>query len=132
MVNKFTDADEITKFSSLYEDWWKNDGAFGMLHKLTPVRMLFIRQALSNFLERDTGLSKTFAGLRILDVGCGGGLLTEPLKRLGAEVTGLDASAEAIKAAKDHASVVGLDIDYRIGDLSTIPKELDQLSLIHI
>ena len=49
MVNKFTDADEIAKFSSFYEDWWKNDGAFGMLHKLTPVRMLFIRQALSNF-----------------------------------------------------------------------------------
>ena len=63
MVNKFTDADEIAKFSSLYEDWWKNDGAFGMLHKLTPVRMLFIRQALSDFLERDTELSKTFAGL---------------------------------------------------------------------
>ena len=130
MVNKFTDADEIAKFSSLYEDWWKNDGAFGMLHKLTPVRMLFIRQALSNFLERDTELSKTFAGLRILDVGCGGGLLTEPLKRLGADVTGLDASAEAIEAAKDHASVVGLDIDYRIGDLSTIPNELDQFDVV--
>ena len=79
MVNKFTDADEIAKFSSLYEDWWKNDGAFWMLNKLTPVRMLFIRQALSNFLERDSELSKTFEGLRILDVGCGGGLLTEPL-----------------------------------------------------
>ena len=130
MVNKFTDTDEIAKFSSLYEDWWKNDGAFGMLHKLTPVRMLFIRQALSNFLERDTELSKTFAGLRILDVGCGGGLLTEPLKRLGADVTGLDASGEAIEAAKDHASVVGLDIDYRIGDLSTIPNELDQFDVV--
>ena len=106
MVNKFTDEDEIAKFSSLYEDWWKNDGAFGMLHKLTPVRMLFIRQALSNFLERDTELSKTFAGLRILDVGCGGGLLTEPLKRLGADVTGLDASGEAIEAAKDHACLL--------------------------
>ncbi len=81
MVNEFTDADEIAKFSSLYEDWWKNDGAFGILHKLTPVRMLFIRQALSNFLERDIELSKPFAGLRTLDVGCGGGLLTEPLKK---------------------------------------------------
>ena len=130
MVNKFTDTDEIAKFSSLYEDWWKNDGAFGMLHKLTPVRMLFIRQALSNFLERDTELSKPFAGLRILDVGCGGGLLTEPLKRLGAGVIGLDASAEAIKAAKNHASVVGLDIDYRIGDLSIIPNELDQFDVV--
>ena len=130
MVNKFTDADEIAKFSSLHEDWWKNDGAFGMLHKLTPVRMLFIRQALSNLLERNTQLSKTFGGLRILDVGCGGGLLTEPLKRLGANVTGLDASAEAIKAAKDHASVVGLDIDYRVGDLSTIPNELDQFDVV--
>ena len=130
MINKFTDADEIAKFSSLYDDWWKNDGAFGMLHKLTPVRMVFIRQALSNLLERDTQLSKTFEGLRILDVGCGGGLLTEPLKRLGANVTGLDASAEAIKAAKDHASVVGLDIDYRVGDLSTITNELDQFDVV--
>ena len=81
MVNKFTDTDEIAKFSSLYEDWWKNDGAFGMLHKLTPVRMLFIRQALSNFLERDTELSKPFAGLRILDVGCGGRVIDGTLKK---------------------------------------------------
>ena len=130
MVSKFTDADEIAKFSSLYMDWWKNDGAFGALHKLTPARMLFIRQALSNFVNRDTEYSQTFAGLRILDVGCGGGLLAEPLKRLGADVTGLDASAEAIKAAKDHASVMGLDIDYRIGDLSILPDDSDQFDVV--
>ena len=130
MASKFTDANEIAKFSSLYEDWWKNDGAFGALHKLTPARMLFIRQALGNFAQRGAEIPKPFSGLRILDVGCGGGLLTEPLQRLGANVTGLDASAEAIKAAKEHASVVGLDIDYRIGDLSTIPNELDQFDVV--
>ena len=130
MVSKFTDADEIAKFSSLYKDWWKNDGAFGALHKLTPARMLFIRQALGNFAERGAEIPKPFSGLRILDVGCGGGLLTEPLQRLGANVTGLDASAEAIKAAKDHALIMGLDIEYRIGDLSIIPDELNQFDVV--
>ena len=92
--------------------------------------MLFIRQAKGNYAQRGAEIPKPFSGLRILDVGCGGGLLTEPLQRLGANVTGLDASAEAIKAAKEHASVVGLDIDYRIGDLSSIPNELDQFDVV--
>ncbi len=130
MVSKFTDADEIAKFSSFYEDWWKNDGAFGALHKLTPTRMLFIRKVLSDFVVRDAKNPQAFAGLRILDVGCGGGLLTEPLKRLGANVTGLDASPEAIKVAKDHALAMGLDIDYRIGDLSVIPYEFNQFDVV--
>ena len=130
MFSKYTDAEEIAKFSSLYKDWWKNDGAFGALHKLTPARMHFIRHALSHFVKHDSKIPQTFAGLSILDVGCGGGLLTEPLKRLGANVTGLDASPEAIEVAREHALVMELDIDYRIGDLSVISNQLDQFDVV--
>ena len=107
------DSAEIAQFSALAGRWWDPDGEFAALHKLNPVRLAYIRDcAAAHFaLERD-GL-RPLAGLRVLDIGCGGGLLSEPMARLGADITGIDASERGIKAARAHAAEVGLEIDYR-------------------
>ena len=107
------DADEVARFSAMAEEWWDPRGKLGALHRLNPVRLAFIReQALARF-ERDGAARAPFQGLRLLDVGCGGGLLCEPMARLGFAVTGVDASAENIAIAKSHADDGGLSIDYR-------------------
>ena len=107
------DPAEIRRFSALSDQWWAPDGPLGQLHRMTPARMQIIRDALAP----DTDDPVPLAGLSILDVGCGGGLLCEPLTRLGARVTGLDASPEAVEAARAHAGQSGLDITYRTGTL---------------
>jgi len=108
--DKTVDAGEIRHFDRLSAKWWDRRGPFGALHRMTPARVMYIRQHAQRLLgqERSSGLK----GLSILDIGCGGGILAEPLCRLGARVTGIDASAEAIEAARDHAGIAGLDISY--------------------
>jgi len=104
---------EIAKFTAMAEEWWSPTGKFKPLHKFNPVRLTYIREALLAQFGRDGTLMRPFEGLRILDVGCGGGLLCEPLARLGATMTGIDAAERNITIAKLHAEQSGLDIDYR-------------------
>ncbi len=107
------DPDEVAKFAALAEDWWDPAGKFAPLHRLNPARLNFIRDRIAAHRGRDPSAGRPLAGLRVLDIGCGGGLLCEPLTRLGAAVTGIDAAAENVAAAARHATGAGLDIDYR-------------------
>jgi 2-polyprenyl-6-hydroxyphenyl methylase/3-demethylubiquinone-9 3-methyltransferase len=113
-------AHEAEHFGALAADWWDPNGSSAMLHRLNPVRLGFIRAAIDAHWSGDSRSVRPLAGKRALDVGCGAGLLCEPLARLGAGVTGVDAAAENIAAAKDHAAGAGLAIDYRCGDVSTL------------
>ena len=107
------DAMEIEKFSALADEWWDPEGSFKPLHKLNPARLTFIRNRICGRFKRDANNPTPLEGLRIADIGCGGGLLTEPMARLGASVTGLDASEKNILTARNHAERMGLQIDYR-------------------
>lgn len=107
------DADEIARFAELAESWWDPHGAFRPLHQLNPVRLAYMRQQLDVHFDRDSRSLRPYEGLSLLDVGCGGGLLSEPLARLGARVTAIDADTEAISVASHHAGQLGLTIDYR-------------------
>ena len=103
---------EIAKFTAMAEEWWNPKGKFKPLHKFNPVRLGYIREHLLSHFERDGSAMRPFEGLTILDVGCGGGLLCEPLARLGATVTGIDAAERNIAVARLHAEQSGLTITY--------------------
>jgi len=107
------DPDEIAKFAALAGEWWDPAGKFAPLHKLNPARLTFIRDRIAAHAGRDPLSERPLAGLRVLDIGCGGGLLCEPMARLGAQVTGIDAAGPNVAAAARHAAEAGLDIDYR-------------------
>lgn len=107
------DESEIAKFSAMAAEWWDPHGKFRPLHKFNPVRLEFIRDTVCDHFGRDRRSIRPFEGLRLLDIGCGGGLLCEPMCRLGANVTGADASEKNIRTASVHAAEQGLDIDYR-------------------
>ncbi len=107
------DPDEVAKFAAMADAWWDPGGKFRPLHQLNPVRLRFIRDRVCAHLGRDPLEPRPLEGLRLLDVGCGGGLLCEPLTRLGARVTGIDAAGENIGIAGHHAAGAGLEIDYR-------------------
>src|SRR5580698_4732260 len=96
-------AEEINRFSQHAEDWWNPDGAFRPLHRLNPVRVEYVRDQACAHFKRDHQQRHSLKGLKILDVGCGGGLLAEPLARLGGAVTGIDASDATIAVAAQHA-----------------------------
>jgi 2-polyprenyl-6-hydroxyphenyl methylase / 3-demethylubiquinone-9 3-methyltransferase len=104
---------EVAKFTAMADQWWDPKGKFKPLHKFNPVRLTYIRDNLVRHFGRDSASIRPFEGLRVLDVGCGGGLLCEPLTRLGASVTGIDAAERNIAIAKIHADQGGLAIDYR-------------------
>ncbi len=115
------DPDEVARFAALAGDWWDPDGGLAALHRLNPLRLEFIRDRVAAHFGRDplgdaggdSLANGPLAGLRLLDVGCGGGLLCEPMARLGATVIGIDSAAENIGVAAHHATESGLDIDYR-------------------
>jgi 2-polyprenyl-6-hydroxyphenyl methylase/3-demethylubiquinone-9 3-methyltransferase len=112
-VQSSIDPAEVERFSRIAAEWWDPRGKFAPLHKFNPVRLAFIRdQALHRF-GREPQARRPFEGLRLLDIGCGGGLLCEPMTRLGFQVTGVDASARNIATASTHAAEQGLSIDYR-------------------
>jgi 2-polyprenyl-6-hydroxyphenyl methylase / 3-demethylubiquinone-9 3-methyltransferase len=107
------DAGEIEKFQKMAAEWWNPEGMFKPLHMLNPCRLGYITAQVAAEFDRDLADDRPFAGLRILDIGCGGGLLSEPMARLGAEVVGADAAERNIPVAKLHAEQSGLAIDYR-------------------
>ncbi len=107
------DPKEVEQFSRIAAEWWDPKGKFAPLHKFNPVRLSFIRDQVQARFGRDPKAIRPFEGLRLLDIGCGGGLLCEPMTRLGFQVTGVDASERNIGTASAHAAEQGLAIDYR-------------------
>ncbi|MGI9506564.1 MAG: bifunctional 2-polyprenyl-6-hydroxyphenol methylase/3-demethylubiquinol 3-O-methyltransferase UbiG [Geminicoccaceae bacterium] len=124
------DPEEIARFDALAEDWWDENGPMAPLHKLNPVRLAYIRDRISAHLKRGTGGRKQLEGLRVLDIGCGGGLLSEPLARMGAEVTGIDLASAHIEGAKRHAAEAGLAIDYRIAAVEDLTGSAERFDLV--
>lgn len=107
------DPGEVAKFEAMAAEWWDPTGKFKPLHMLNPCRLDYITTQIAAEFDRDLTAPHPFAGLRLLDIGCGGGLLSEPMARLGAEVIGADAAARNIPVARLHAEQSGLSIDYR-------------------
>lgn len=105
--------DEVAKFSAMADEWWSPDGKFKPIHKFQPVRLGYIREKAIGHFGLDGTARRPLEGLRLLDIGCGGGLLSEPMARLGATVVGADAAERNIKIASLHAAQSGLEIDYR-------------------
>jgi len=117
------DPAEVAKFSAIAAEWWDPAGKFAPLHKFNPVRLGFIRAEVAAHLGRDARSLRPFEGLSLLDIGCGGGLLSEPMARLGFAVTGADASEKNIGTAKTHAAQSGLAIDYRATSAEALVAE---------
>ena len=107
------DRTEVDKFSALAREWWNPHGKFRPLHKFNPVRLAYIRETVIGHFDRDTKAAHPFEGLRFIDIGCGGGLICEPIRRLGADVVGIDPAARNIEIARLHAGESKLEIDYR-------------------
>ena len=107
------DPAEVAKFEAMAAEWWDAQGTFKPLHLMNPCRLDYITRQIAAEFSRDLTKAKPFAGLRILDIGCGGGLLSEPMARLGADVVGADAAPRNIAVARVHAEASGLTIDYR-------------------
>lgn len=123
---------EIERFAAQASDWWDPNGSEAMLHKLNPVRLKYIRDQVDRHWQCDECNRTPLQGKTALDVGCGAGLLAEPLARLGAKVTGLDAAPELIAVARDHASAQGLDIDYRAGELEQLEGQFDLVTCMEV
>lgn len=114
------DPSEVAKFTAMAAEWWDPKGKFKPLHKFNPVRLGFIRDTVEAHFGLDPDAKRPFEGLRILDIGCGGGLVSEPMTRLGASVTAVDASEANIKTAMTHAEQGGLSIDFRAGTVEEL------------
>jgi len=129
------DTAEIERFSRLSAEWWEPDGPFRPLHRLNPVRIDYIRNRAAVHFRRDPRGPTPLAGLSVFDLGCGGGLVSEPMARLGARVTALDADANAIAAARAHAAACAMEIDYRVGgpeDLAASGKRFDLVLALEV
>ena len=113
---------EIMHFAGLSSDWWNENGSFSSLHKINPIRLKYLKEQICEHFELDVTNKYPLKGLSILDVGCGGGLVCEPLARLGASITGIDATSENIIVAKKHSAQMKLDIEY----YNTLPEDFDK------
>ncbi len=125
-------AEEVEQFGKLAGDWWDPRGASAMLHKLNPVRLAYIRDWVDQHWALDEHSRRPLEGKNALDVGCGAGLLAEPLARLGAEVTAIDPAAELIAAARDHAAGQRLAIDYRVSAVEDLPGTFDLITSMEV
>ena len=123
---------EAAHFGALAGDWWDPDGASAMLHKLNPVRLGYIRDRIDQHWHLDECALRPLAGKGALDVGCGAGLLAEPLARMGATVTAVDAAPELIDAAKAHAAGAGLAIDYRAVGVEALAGQFDLVTAMEV
>jgi 2-polyprenyl-6-hydroxyphenyl methylase / 3-demethylubiquinone-9 3-methyltransferase len=124
------DPAEVEKFSAMAAEWWNPHGKFAPLHKFNPVRLRFIRETAARHFARDAGRLKPFDGLALLDIGCGGGLLSEPMARLGFAVTGADASDKNIQMARIHAGQSGLAIDYRCATAEALAEAGERFDVV--
>jgi len=124
--------EEAERFGRLASDWWDPNGRSAMLHKLNPVRLKYIRDQIDQHWQCDECSRAPLDGKTALDVGCGAGLLTEPLARLGAKVTGIDASPEVIAVARDHAKAIGLEVDYRVGEVEELKGQFDLVTCMEV
>ena len=132
MVQTSIVPEEAERFGRLAADWWDPAGRSAMLHKLNPVRLQYVRDQVDRHWQSDERSRVPLEGKTALDVGCGAGLLAEPLARLGAAVTGIDASPEVIAAARDHAVAMGLDIDYRAADVVALEGRFDLITCMEV
>lgn len=124
------DAEEVAKFSRLAAEWWDPNGKFAVLHKFNPVRLAYIRDHVTARFARDPLGPKPLKGLRVLDIGCGGGLLSEPMARLGADVVAIDPSERNIATARVHAAESGLAIDYRAATAEDLARGGERFDVI--
>jgi 2-polyprenyl-6-hydroxyphenyl methylase / 3-demethylubiquinone-9 3-methyltransferase len=124
--------EEAERFGALAADWWDPNGRSAMLHKLNPVRLKYIRDRIDQHWQGDECSRTPLEGKTALDVGCGAGLLTEPLARLGAKVSGIDASPEVIAVAREHAATMGLAIDYGAGDVAELGGLFDLVTAMEV
>ncbi len=124
------DAAEIAHFSAMAADWWNPDGKFAPLHRLGPLRLGFIKEEVATVFGRSATAADALEGLRVLDIGCGGGLVAEPLTRMGATVVGADASPENIGIARAHAAESGLSIDYRATTAEALAAEGERFDVV--
>lgn len=129
-MNVTVDPQEIEKFEAMAAEWWDPNGKFKPLHMLNPCRLDYITGQIAAEYDRDLKTDKPFAGLRILDIGCGGGLLCEPMARLGAEIVGADAAERNIPVAKVHAESQGLEIDYRFTTAEAMAEAGEQFDVV--
>jgi len=126
------DPAEAVHFGRLAADWWDPKGSSAMLHRLNPVRLKYLRERIDLHFGADEHDRRPLAGRRVADVGCGAGLLAEPLARLGALVTGIDAAAENVEAARAHALGQGLEIDYRVGGVEALTGPYDLVTAMEV
>ncbi|MBO9517620.1 MAG: bifunctional 2-polyprenyl-6-hydroxyphenol methylase/3-demethylubiquinol 3-O-methyltransferase UbiG [Porphyrobacter sp.] len=120
VANATIRPEEASHFAALAKDWWNPKGSSAMLHRLNPVRLSFVREAIDRHWDGNSTSLKPLSSKSALDVGCGAGLLCEPLARLGADMTGVDAAPENVEAAAHHCEGAGLDIRYMAGELATL------------
>ena len=123
---------EVAHFGRMAADWWDPNGKSAMLHKLNPVRLAYVRDMIDQHWQADEHGFRPLAGKTALDVGCGAGLLAEPLARLGAQVTAIDAAPELIEVAKDHAAGQGLPIDYRAVGVESVQGKFDLVTAMEV
>ena len=124
------DDAEIAKFEAMAAEWWDETGKFKPLHMMNPVRLDYITRQVAAHFGRDLSVPRSFEGLRLLDIGCGGGLLCEPMARLGATVVGVDAAPRNIPVARIHAEQSGLDIDYRVGTAEELAASGERFDVV--
>ncbi|MBA3512252.1 bifunctional 2-polyprenyl-6-hydroxyphenol methylase/3-demethylubiquinol 3-O-methyltransferase UbiG [Sphingomonas sp.] len=125
-------ATEVEQFARIADDWWDPNGASAMLHKLNPVRLAYMRDRINQHWQVDEHGRRPLEGRSALDVGCGAGLLAEPLARLGARVTAIDAAPELIEVAREHARAQGLEIDYRAAAVEDIDGRFDLVTSLEV
>ncbi|HVL78383.1 MAG TPA: bifunctional 2-polyprenyl-6-hydroxyphenol methylase/3-demethylubiquinol 3-O-methyltransferase UbiG [Sphingomicrobium sp.] len=125
-------AREVEQFAGHAGDWWDPNGSQAMLHKLNPVRLAYIRDRINQHWQCDEHDRRPLEGRSALDVGCGAGLLAEPLARLGAQVTGVDAAGELVAAAREHSAGQGLDVDYRAGGVEEVGGRFDLVTALEV
>src|SRR3954470_8312550 len=119
-ISATVDAAEVARFSALAASWWDGEGPMRQLHRMNPIRLLWLKRQVCSAFARDEKDPHALVGLRVLDIGCGAGILAEPLARMGAEVTAIDPSGEIIAAARKHSADAGLTIDYRIATVEEV------------
>lgn len=124
------DPGEVARFQAIASEWWDTNGKFRPLHQIGPARLTFIRDRILGHLSRTAAHLKPLEGITILDIGCGGGLVSEPLARLGARVTGIDPGPDTIAAAKAHAAAQSLDIDYRTSTAEALVEAREEFDVV--